>query len=149
MKYTKYWYYSTFMHVPHIYMYVYINFTYMHALTCLLTKYITGDFKRLYNQSSSRDHGTLGHFHSLLGRLSVTVDPKNSVDASLDLLMTTFKGHLVACAFKVIGIEAPNEPVHIPDTVLEGSQKQKQAYISLIASDVVNEITLVYGRHST
>lgn len=74
----------------------------------------------------------------------MTVDPKNSVDASLDLLMTTLKGHLVACACKVLGIEAPNEPVHIPDTVLKGRQKQKQAYISLIASDVVNEITLVW-----
>lgn len=37
--------------------------------------------------SSSRDHGTLWHLGSLLGRLPVAKDPKKDMNACTDLLI--------------------------------------------------------------
>lgn len=106
-------------------------------------------FKALYNQSSSRDHGTLGHFRSLLSRLSVTSNTKKDVNATVDLLMTVYKGHLLACACKVLGIKKLTDRIDIPDTIFKGSQKQQQAYVSIIAAQVVDEMTLIEDAYRT
>ena len=106
-------------------------------------------FKLLYSPSSSRDHGTLGHFRSLLGRLTVKTEPKKSVDATIDFLMTTYKGHLLASACRILGIKKVTDTFYILDTVLKGSQKQQQAYLSVIAAEVVEQTTLVWDAYQT
>lgn len=98
----------------------------------------------LYIPSSSRDHGTLGHFRSLLSRLSVKKEPKNSVDATIDFLMTVYKGHLLACACRILGIKTPTDRIDIPEYILKGSQLQQQAYVNEIAVEVVEQATLVW-----
>ena len=56
---------------------------------------------------SSRDHGTLGYFQSLLNRYNVN-DPRKEVDASIDFLLTVVKGHFLACACKILWITSLN-----------------------------------------
>ena len=57
----------------------------------------------MYSQSA-RDHGTLGYFQGLLHRHTVKVDVKKSVDANLEFLLTVFRGHVLACACKILEI---------------------------------------------
>ena len=60
-------------------------------------------WKCLFKQSS-RDHGTLGYFQSLLNRVTATNDPKKCVYATIDFLTTTVKGHILACALEMLGV---------------------------------------------
>ena len=106
-------------------------------------------FKLLYSPSSSRDHGTLGHFRSLLSRLTVKTDPKKPVDATNDFVMTTYKGHLIACACRVLGIQKLTDPFHIPDAIVKGNQKQQRAYLDVIAAEVVEQTTLIWDAFQT
>ena len=71
-------------------------------------------------------------------------EPKHSVDATIDFLMTVYKGHLLACACKILGIKTLTDPVDIPDYILKGSQVQQHAYISEIAAEIVEQATLVW-----
>ena len=59
----------------------------------------------LYGQST-KDHGTLGFFCSLLNRKSITSDVKKSVDDILDFLECVVKGHLVAKACAIAGVDS-------------------------------------------
>ena len=54
--------------------------------------------------NTSRDHGTLGYFKSLLNRTPVKNDPKKDVNATLDFNLTIVRGHLLAVACKVLGV---------------------------------------------
>ena len=65
-------------------------------------------WKKLF-KSSSRDHGTLGHFCSLLRRLPAAKKPKDEVNACVDILLTILKGHYIAAACSILGISAPDE----------------------------------------
>ena len=77
-------------------------------------------WKTLYS-TSSRDHGTLGHFCSLLGRLPRAKDPKKDFDACLDALFTVLKGHFVAAACCEMGITSPNDTPEALIAVQSGS----------------------------
>jgi hypothetical protein len=56
-----------------------------------------------YSQSS-RDHGTLWHFKSLLNRASISKDQKKYVNATVDFLLTVVKGHMLAAACQILGV---------------------------------------------
>ena len=56
---------------------------------------------------SCKDHGTLGHFRTLLSRVTVTGEPKKDVDACVDLLVTVFTGYIVAAACIHLGLIIP------------------------------------------
>ncbi len=98
-------------------------------------------WKTLYSHSS-RDHGTLGYFQSLLNRYSVK-NPKKEVDASIDFLLTVVKGHFLACACKILGITSLNSRVALPPQIYKATIDQQWAYITSIAKQVVYQCTLI------
>ena len=56
--------------------------------------YLKVIWKMLFS-TSSRDHGTLGHLCSLLGRLPNAKDPHKDFNACSDVLFTILKGHFI------------------------------------------------------
>lgn len=100
-------------------------------------------WKRLYNQSSARDHGTLGFFRSKLNRITVTKDVKKDVNAALDFLLTVVKGHLLAAACEILGITKLDSHIPLPPHVQYGQASEKNAYVRSIASQVVERCTLI------
>ena len=100
-------------------------------------------WKRLYNQTSARDHGTLGFFRSKLNRITVTKDVKKDVNATLDFLLTVIKGHLLAIACEILGITKLDSHVPLPPIVKHGQPCDQYAYVRSIASQVVERCTLI------
>ena len=92
----------------------------------------------MYKQSS-RDHGTLGFFQSLLNRKSVKHDPKAAVDATLEFLCTVVTGHFIGCACEILGISK----VQLNSEILKGGLEEQYKYISELASQVVDKCTLI------
>lgn len=101
-------------------------------------------WKNLYSQSS-RDHGTLGHFKSLLNRASVSKDPKKDVNSTVDFLLTVVRGHLLAIACMVLGVRKLDAPVNLPPFLEKSSKAHQYSYLQTIATQVVNKCTLVEG----
>ena len=91
-----------------------------HALMCLLTvSIITQIIRKKLFASSSRDHGTLGHFCSLLGRLPDAKKPKDNMNACTDIMFTVLKGHFIASACTKLGIsKATDIPSNFPSLVI-------------------------------
>ena len=87
----------------------------------------------------------MGYFKSLLHRNNVKADVKKAVDADLEFLITVFKGHILACACKILQISTLNSPVHLPPELTHPStptQRQLQ-FVKRIASQVVDQCTLI------
>ncbi len=99
-------------------------------------------WKHLYS-TSSPDHGTLAYFRGKLNRVSVSKEPKKSVDACIEFLDTVMKGHWLGCACEVLGITGLDEPFVIPPSILKGTPAQKLTFVRAIAEVVVNKMTLV------
>lgn len=78
-------------------------------------------WKHLYQQSS-KGHGTLGFFQSLLNRRTVKKDPKAAVDASLEFITTVVTGHVIGSACEVLDIATPDARVELPLTVVRAIQ---------------------------
>ena len=98
-----------------------------------------------WKSQSAKEHGTLGHFQGLLHRNTVKADVKKSVDANLEFLDTVFKGHILACACKILEISKLDDPVHLPPSLTHKStptQEQFQ-FVQRIASQIVEECTLI------
>ena len=96
--------------------------------------------------TSSRDHGTLGHFCALLGRLPQGKDPKKDFNACRDVLFTVLKGHYIAAACSELGIEkADRIPPNVE--VLARMQQQPVAeqrqFIYSIAQAVVEKCSII------
>lgn len=96
-------------------------------------------WKNLYGHSS-RDHGTLGYFRSLLNRSTVTSDVKKAVDANLEFLDTVTKGHILASACRILGITKLDSELQLPPGIVPEKQP---GYVRRIASQVVEECTLI------
>lgn len=73
----------------------------------------------------------------------MTKKPKNCADAAIDFFGVVTKGHWLACACSILGIESMNEELHIPDNVLHATDSHKLFFIRSIAREVVNRATLV------
>ena len=99
-------------------------------------------WKTLLRQSAG-DHGTLGYFRSLLNRNTITTDPKKAVDANLEFLDTVFKGHLLASACKILGVSKLDSKLPLPPGIHQASTQQKLAYVRCLATQVVDECTLI------
>ena len=87
----------------------------------------------------------MGHFQGLLHRNIIKADVKKSVDANLEFLDTVFKGHILACACKILEISKLDDPVHLPPSLTYKStpiQEQFQ-FVQRIASQIVEECTLI------
>ena len=99
-------------------------------------------WKNLYSKSSS-DYGTLAFFRSRLNRVAVSNEPKKSVDATIDFLETVTKGHWLGCACDILGISSLDDTISVPPYIVQGTARQKLAYIRGIAQMVVDRVTLV------
>ena len=107
---------------------------YGHMFTYLL-------WKELY-KSKSRDHGTLGHLFSLLGRLPQVNDPKD-LHACLDTLMTVMKGHIIAAACMELGLEDMDGTLSRTTQLQLGGEERNRAFIVNLATKIVDSYTLV------
>ena len=104
-------------------------------------------WKCLYKQSS-RDHGTLGYFRSLLNRVTVTNDPKKCVDATIDFLTTTVKGHILACALKWLGVSKLDSKLQLPPGIYKASKDDQLLFLCQLAAQVVEQCTLIEGTYT-
>ena len=98
-------------------------------------------WKALYCQTS-RDHGTLGYFRSKLNRIPVTKDPKKDLNATLDFFLTVEKGHLVAAACKVLGVDSKS-PLQLPPDLHKCTKDEQWRFVESVASQVVEKYTLI------
>lgn len=108
-----------------------------HSLVCMQVIW-----KTLYGQTS-RDHGTLGYFKSLLNRTTVKNDPKKEVNASLEFLLTVVKGHILAVACEVLGVTKLDSPLQLPPGLREGDSQSQLSFLRRLALQVVDRCTLV------
>ena len=99
-------------------------------------------WKHTYRQCS-KDHGTLGFFRSLLNRITVKDDPKKAVDATLEFVRTVVVGHLLSCACEILGITKLDSEIQLPPGVKKGSPEQQRQHITTIATQVVENCTLI------
>ena len=90
-------------------------------------------WKHLF-KSSQRDHGTLGHLLTRLGRLPNAKVPKKDMHACEDALQTIFKGHMVAAACLEIGFEVPNDDVQTAD---------KNVLLTQVSQSIVKKFTVI------
>ncbi len=84
----------------------------------------------------TRDHGTLCHLFSVIGRLPKAKKPKKEFDACLDALMTVFSGYVVAAACQELGIDDPDSKI----AQLNGMSKDERlSFIIDVANLVVDK----------
>ena len=104
------------------------------ALTCQVA------WKSLF-KVSSRDHGTLYNFSSLLGRVPKAKDPKTDLHACMDTLLTVFKGDVVSAACDVLGIEKPS--AELPDrSPHKQTVAEQNKFLEGVASKVISLLPL-------
>ena len=98
-------------------------------------------WKNLY-LNKTRDHGTLCHLFSVIGRLPRAKKPKEDFNASLDALMAVFSGYVVAAACQELGIDHPDSKVNID--ILSGMSKgERMSFIVGISYKVMNKCGIV------
>ena len=106
-------------------------------------------WKKLYAQSA-REHGTLRYFQGLLHRNTVNADVKKAVDANLEFMDTVFKGHILACACRILEISKLDDPVHLQPSLTHksASPRLQLQFVRRIASQIVEECILIdTGKH--
>ena len=104
-------------------------------------------WKSLFSMSC-KDHGTLGHFRTLLNRVTVTGEPKKNVDACVDLLVTVFTGYIIAAACIHLGINKPSDSLPsgaIPVNLQKESSDHQKRYLFGIARLIANNLTIIEG----
>lgn len=99
-------------------------------------------WKLLYKRKS-RDHGTLGHLCSLLGRLPQANDPKKYLHACLDVLMTIFRGHIIAAACNELGMNDMDSVLPLSAQLKMGNEGKNRSFIVNLASQIVDKYTVV------
>ena len=91
--------------------------------------------------ASSRDHGTLGHFCSLLRRLPAAKKPKNDMNACVDVLFTVLKGHYIASACEMLGISKADE---IPkDLTIPNDKEGRIKFIAKLSRQVAEKCSIM------
>lgn len=70
-------------------------------------------------------------------------DPKKAVDACLEFLLTTVKGHLLGAACEHLGVPSLDSPVQLPPGIRKGNTAQQYAFLESVATVVVEKFTLV------
>lgn len=111
-------------------------------------------WNRTYSRSS-RDHGTLGYFRSLLNQRSVGADPRKCVDPCIDLLLTVVKGHILACCCRILGLDKLSHcPMELKNKIKQlkkaGTEERKMFIINLaeqvVKTCTVMESALIFGK---
>lgn len=99
-------------------------------------------WKSEYSKSSG-DHGTLAFFRSRLNRIAVSKDPKKDVNACIDFIYTVTKGHFLACACELFGVDRVDEPLVLPPGIEKKSNAEKEAFINKMAWKVVERCSII------
>ena len=94
---------------------------------------------------TSRDHGTLRYFKSLLNWTEVSKDPKKAVDPAVEFLLTVVTGHIIAVAFEILGVTKLDSHIPLPPGLCSSSPQQQYAFVKSISLQVVERCTLVDG----
>ena len=68
---------------------------------------------------------------------------KKDVNACIDFITTIVKGHYLACACEIFGVSQIDEQLVLPNGILKASDPEKLAFISKIASMVVERCSLI------
>ena len=78
-------------------------------------------------------------------RNNVKADVKKAVDANLEFLLTVFRGHVLACACKILEISTLDGTVHLPPALTHksASTQQQFQFVQRIASQIVDQCTLI------
>ena len=92
---------------------------------------------------SCKNHGTLGYFCSMLGRMPNANDPKKDMNACTDALFTVLKGHYVACACKILQLQDPTAKCPSVDALEGKSKTAKLAFLAKLSLDVVNKFSII------
>ena len=85
----------------------------------------------------------------MLNRVTVTKDPKKCVDAAIDFLTTTVKGHILACALKLLGVSKLDSKLQLPPGIYKASQDDQMAFLRRLAAQVVEQCTLIEGTYTS
>ena len=93
--------------------------------------------------ASSRDHGTLGHLFSQLGRLPHAKVPKKDLHACVDALMTVFKGHIIAAACTELDIDHSNAEITDGVPGKKSTKEEKRKFMYTLARKIVDKLTIV------
>lgn len=93
--------------------------------------------------SSSKDHATFWHLCGLPGRSQSAKDPKKDMNSCTDTLITILKGHYIAAACNILGIDDPEgKPKSLP-IFQNMSARERYAYIINISAKVLDKCGLV------
>ena len=68
---------------------------------------------------------------------------KKDVNACIDFITTIVRGHYLACACEIFGVSQIDEQLVLPNGILKASDPEKLAFISKIASMVVEHCSLI------
>lgn len=80
---------------------------------------------------------------SLFGRLPKAKKPKKDYNACIEALFTIVKGHIIAAACLVMGIQTPDEEPATLATIKSASPANKQKYIFDIAEQVLRRCAAI------
>ena len=92
---------------------------------------------------SCKNHGTLGYFCSMLGRMPNANNPKKDMNACTDVLFTVLKGHYVAYACKILQLQDPTADCHTVDSLEGKSRETKLAFLEKLSLDVINNFSII------
>ena len=70
-------------------------------------------------------------------------DPKKDVNATVDFLMTVFKGHILAEACRALGVKKLDSEDALPPHIREKDRTEQYKFLLSIATDIVNKCTLI------
>ena len=79
----------------------------------------------------------------LLNQTPVKKDPKKDVNACQDFLLTVVKGHLLAAACTYLGVHKLDSPLKLPLDIYKKSNAEQYTFLEKIATQVVNNLTVV------
>ena len=99
-------------------------------------------WKRLYNNNSSSDKGTLYQLRNVIRRTNVPCDPSNNVNAAEDFMNLVTKAHVLAAAMEFLQMDQLNgipSPDLIPDESLLSSIEVRQQLLHSVSYYIVDK----------
>ena len=93
---------------------------------------------------SSGDYGTIVFFKNRLNRITVTKEPKQNVNATVDFFETVTKGHWIACACEILNVTNLDADISLPTNFKKLSPAEQLLFIQ---NKVVDKLTLVQSAY--
>ena len=75
-------------------------------------------WKRLYNQGSSQDKGTIYQLRNVINRTNVPTDPQNNMNAAEDFMLLILHAHVVAAAEAIQSINPSNKVMQLAEAIV-------------------------------